>query len=126
MVSVATCLNMNEGVKTAHRWCRGSKIQIIKNLLKIRKLLLHNSKFILINFFNKSIIFYFIFMCCQSTPTPNYQVTNEWKSKKVINMNLLFFNNNFFILRGLSQITFALRVGRWLEKRVVYYIKSAN
>ena len=29
-------------------------------------------------------------------------------------------------LRGLSQITFALRVGRWSEKRVVYYIKSAN
>ena len=30
------------------------------------------------------------------------------------------------IFRGLSQITFALRVGRWSEKRVVYYIKSAN
>ena len=29
-------------------------------------------------------------------------------------------------LRGLSQITFALGVGRWSEKRVVYYIKSAN
>ena len=29
-------------------------------------------------------------------------------------------------LRGLSQITFALRVGRWSENRVVYYIKSAN
>ena len=29
-------------------------------------------------------------------------------------------------IRGLSQITFALRVGRWSEKRVVYYIKSAN
>ena len=29
-------------------------------------------------------------------------------------------------LRGLSQITFALRVGRWSEKLVVYYIKSAN
>ena len=29
-------------------------------------------------------------------------------------------------LRGLSQITFALRVGRWSEKHVVYYIKSAN
>ena len=28
--------------------------------------------------------------------------------------------------RGLSQITFALRVGRWSEKRVVYHIKSAN
>ena len=31
-----------------------------------------------------------------------------------------------FDFRGLSQITFALRVGRWSEKRVVYYIKSAN
>jgi hypothetical protein len=30
------------------------------------------------------------------------------------------------LIRGLSQITFALRVGRWSEKRVVYYIKSAN
>ena len=29
-------------------------------------------------------------------------------------------------LRDLSQITFALRVGRWSEKRIVYYIKSAN
>ena len=29
-------------------------------------------------------------------------------------------------LRGLSQITFALRVGRWSEKRVVYYIKTAK
>ena len=28
--------------------------------------------------------------------------------------------------RGLSQITFALRVGRCSEKCVVYYIKSAN
>ena len=28
------------------------------------------------------------------------------------------------MVRGLSQIRFALRVGRWLEKRVVYYIKS--
>ena len=32
----------------------------------------------------------------------------------------------YFSLRGLSQITFALRVGRWSEKCVVYYIKSAN
>ena len=31
-----------------------------------------------------------------------------------------------YIPRGLSQITFALRVGRWSENRVVYYIKSAN
>ena len=31
-----------------------------------------------------------------------------------------------YTIRGLSQITFALRVGRWSEKRVVYYIKSAN
>ena len=31
-----------------------------------------------------------------------------------------------YCIRGLSQITFALRVGRWSEKRVVYYIKSAN
>jgi len=30
------------------------------------------------------------------------------------------------LIRGLSQITFALMVGRWSEKRVVYYIKSAN
>ena len=30
------------------------------------------------------------------------------------------------IVRGLSQITFALGVGRWSEKRVVCYIKSAN
>ena len=29
-------------------------------------------------------------------------------------------------VQGLLQITFALRVGRWSEKRVVYYIKSAN
>ena len=29
-------------------------------------------------------------------------------------------------VRELSQITFALGVGRWSEKRVVYYIKSAN
>jgi hypothetical protein len=29
-------------------------------------------------------------------------------------------------LRGLSQITFALGVGTWSEKRVVCYIKSAN
>ena len=33
---------------------------------------------------------------------------------------------NSLSIRGLSQITFALRVGRWSEKRVVYYIKSAN
>ena len=32
----------------------------------------------------------------------------------------------YFSLRGLSQITFALRVGRWSGKDVVYYIKSAN
>ena len=31
-----------------------------------------------------------------------------------------------YSLRGLSQITFTFRVGRWSEKRVVYYIKSAN
>ena len=35
-------------------------------------------------------------------------------------------NDVIFYVRGLSQITFALRVGRWSEKRVVYYIKSAN
>ena len=29
-------------------------------------------------------------------------------------------------LRSLSQIMFALMVGRWSEKCVVYYIKSAN
>ena len=28
--------------------------------------------------------------------------------------------------RGLSQITFALGVGRWSERHVVYSIKSAN
>ena len=33
---------------------------------------------------------------------------------------------NTYRIRGLSQITFAPRVGRWSEKRVVYYIKSAN
>ena len=40
-----------------------------------------------------------------------------------------FSENDFlleYLVRGLSQITFALRVGRWSEKRVVYYIKSAN
>ena len=31
-----------------------------------------------------------------------------------------------FVIGGISQIMFALRVGRWSEKRVVYYIKSAN
>ena len=31
-----------------------------------------------------------------------------------------------FRVSGLSQITFALGVGRWSEKCVVYYIKSAN
>ena len=29
-------------------------------------------------------------------------------------------------VRGLSQIMFALRVGRWSEKRVVHYIKSSK
>ena len=33
---------------------------------------------------------------------------------------------HFELFRGLSQITFAPRVGRWSEKHVVYYIKSAN
>ena len=33
---------------------------------------------------------------------------------------------NEILIMGLSQITFAIRVGRWSEKRVVYYIKSAN
>ena len=37
-----------------------------------------------------------------------------------------FFRMNFDTVRELSQITFALKVGRWSEKRVVYYIKSAN
>ena len=37
-----------------------------------------------------------------------------------------FLDNRHKELRGLSQITFALRVGRWSENRVVYYIKSAN
>ena len=41
-----------------------------------------------------------------------------------------FFNysrlRNKHMVRGLSKITFALRVGRWSEKQVVYYIKSAN
>ena len=32
----------------------------------------------------------------------------------------------FHTVWGLSQITFALRVGRWSENHVVYYIKSAN
>ena len=31
-----------------------------------------------------------------------------------------------FNVRGLSQVTFALRVGRWSEKRIVCYIKRAN
>ena len=39
---------------------------------------------------------------------------------------VLFFFATIDSLRGLSQITFALRVVRWSEKRVVYYIKSAN
>ena len=30
-----------------------------------------------------------------------------------------------YSIRELSQITFALGVGRWSEKRKVYYIKSA-
>ena len=38
----------------------------------------------------------------------------------------IYLSNLCGAVRGLSQITFALRVGRWSEKRVVYYIKSAN
>ena len=38
----------------------------------------------------------------------------------------LIYGKKSTCLRGLSQITFALRVGRWSEKRVVCYIKSAN
>ena len=58
-VSVATCLNMNEGVKTAQRWCRGSKIQNIKNLFRVRKLL--------------------ILQCAVNPhhPTPNHQITKS-------------------------------------------------
>ena len=42
------------------------------------------------------------------------------------NWILGYFNFFSIWIRGLSQITFALRVGRWSEKRVVYFIKSAN
>ena len=37
---------------------------------------------------------------------------------------LLYISPAVSLFRELSQITFAL--GRWSEKRVVYYIKSAN
>ena len=33
VVSVATCPNKNEGIKTAQRWCWGLKIQNIKTLV---------------------------------------------------------------------------------------------
>ena len=36
------------------------------------------------------------------------------------------FIYTIYTVGDLSQIMFALRVGRWSEKRVVYYIKSAN
>ena len=52
-MSVATCLNENDGVKTAKRWCRGSKNS--KTLFSIKNLFLKSSKFILITFFTKSI-----------------------------------------------------------------------
>ena len=41
-------------------------------------------------------------------------------------LNVLFFSESNFTHRELSQITFALGVGRWSEKHVVCYIKSAN
>ena len=40
--------------------------------------------------------------------------------------NQSYQSPQLIFLKGLSQITFALRVGRWSEKHVVYYIKSAN
>ena len=51
-------------------------------------------------------IFYYVFQVVDSV--------NIWGHRSAL------------LLRGLSQITFALRVGRWSEKSVVYYIKSAN
>ena len=55
MVSLATCLNKNDGVKMAKRWCWGSKTSKYQKPCLGKNLLLKNSKFILITFFNKSI-----------------------------------------------------------------------
>ena len=52
MVSVATCLNKNDGAKIAQRWQRGSKNS--KTLFRTKNLL-ENRKFILPTFLNKSI-----------------------------------------------------------------------
>ena len=57
---------------------------------------------------------------------------NSWKSSQKLEKTFNFCIKSCPLyelnssVRGLSQITFALRVGRWSEKRVVYYIKSAN
>ena len=60
VVSVATCPKMKQGVKTAQRWCRGSKnIRNEKNLFRIKNLFFKNSNFILITFFYKSIHLWF-------------------------------------------------------------------
>ena len=48
------------------------------------------------------------------------------RTVKVVFLSEAKILSSDFTFRGLSQITFALRVGRWSEKRVVYYIKSAN
>ena len=81
------------------RWCRGSKIQNIRNLLKIRNLLLNNSKFILINFFNKSIIFLFCNVLSIHTDTklPNHkwmeiQKSYEYWDYIILNMFFDFLN----------------------------------
>ena len=46
MVSVATCLDKNDGVKMAQRWCRECKdSKYKKTLFRIKDLLLRNNKF---------------------------------------------------------------------------------
>ena len=76
---VRTRMRMSKWLKGG---AEGQKIQNIKD----KKLLLKNSKFILTIFFKKSIHLWF------GHPTPNCKRINLLK--KVINMILLFFNNN--------------------------------
>jgi len=52
--------------------------------------------------------------------------TKRFHHLMILKKYALTHSKNMDSIRGLSQITFALRVGRWSEKRVVYYIKSAN
>ena len=60
-----------------------------------------------------------------------HQVSLVLKIPLILSLTAPFLTNHTIFwglsyLGGLSQITLALRVGRWSEKRVVYFIKSAN